>query len=45
MTVVYRQASLADLDVLTGFNAGLQRDQGGPQPSPRRRCASVWRTG
>jgi len=33
MTVVYRQASLADLEVLTGFNnAGLQRDQGSPQP-------------
>ncbi|MXS17505.1 GNAT family N-acetyltransferase [Pseudomonas oryzihabitans] len=32
MTVVYRQAGLADLEVLTGFNAGLQRDQGSPQP-------------
>jgi len=32
MTVVYRPASLADLELLTGFNAGLQRDQGSPQP-------------
>lgn len=32
MTVVYRQAGLADLEVLTGFNAGLQRDQGSLQP-------------
>lgn len=32
MTIVYRPASLADLAVLTGFNAGLQRDQGSPQP-------------
>ncbi|APQ12010.1 hypothetical protein BJP27_11030 [Pseudomonas oryzihabitans] len=32
MIVVYRPASLADLEVLTGFNTGLQRDQGSPQP-------------
>lgn len=32
MMVVYRQAGLADLELLTGFNAGLQRDQGSPQP-------------
>lgn len=32
MTVVYRQAGLADLEILTAFNAGLQRDQGSPQP-------------
>ena len=32
MTVVYRSAGLAELEVLTGFNAGLQRDQGSPQP-------------
>ncbi|WP_145011726.1 GNAT family N-acetyltransferase [Pseudomonas oryzihabitans] len=32
MAVRYRSAGLADLDVLTDFNAGLQRDQGSPQP-------------
>lgn len=32
MTLVYRQAGLADLKVLTDFNAGLQCDQGSPQP-------------
>ena len=32
MTVAYRQAGLADLEVLTDFNAGLQCDQGSPQP-------------
>lgn len=32
MTVVYRQAEVEDLEVLTGFNAGLQRDQASPQP-------------
>lgn len=32
MTPVYRPAGLADLEVLTDFNAGLQRDQGSPQP-------------
>lgn len=32
MTVVYRQAGLSDIEVLTHFNAGLQRDQDSPQP-------------
>ncbi len=32
MTLVYRPASLADLELLTRFNADLQRDQGSPQP-------------
>lgn len=32
MIVVYRPASLADLEVLARLNAGLQRDQGSLQP-------------
>ena len=49
MTVVYRQAGLADLKVLTGFNAGLQRDEGSPQPlaeaALRQRMADWLRRG
>ncbi|HAC68142.1 GNAT family N-acetyltransferase [Pseudomonas oryzihabitans] len=32
MPIIYRQAGLEDLEVLTGFNAGLQRDEGSPRP-------------
>ena len=49
MTVVYRQASLADLEVLARLNSGLQRDEGNRKrlddAALRRRMADWLRRG